>query len=78
MFWTPVMIWRAGFIKSHKKETVEYRSDQCLHSGKYPHIPAMLQGGVIIDLQTTEIESQVGKLLETTELLPDEELCCLL
>jgi hypothetical protein len=42
VFWTPVMIWPTGFIKVHKKETVEYRSDQALHSGKYPHIPARL------------------------------------
>ena len=42
VFWTPVMIWPTGFIKAHQKETVEYRSDQSLHSGKYPHIPAKI------------------------------------
>ena len=24
VFWTPVMIWPTGFIKVHKKETIEY------------------------------------------------------
>ena len=60
IFWTPVMVWPAGFVKSHKKETVEYRSDQCLHNGKVPHIAAKQQGGVIIDLGTSDIEKQVS------------------
>ncbi len=24
VFWTPVMVWPSGFVKSHKKETLEY------------------------------------------------------
>jgi hypothetical protein len=78
VFWTPVMIWPTGFIKQHKKETLEYRSDECLHSGKYPYIPVKLQGGVIVDLQTTAIESQVGQLLDVADLLKDEDLCQML
>jgi hypothetical protein len=27
VFWTPVMIWPAGFVKTHRKETMEYKSD---------------------------------------------------
>lgn len=27
IFWTPVMIWPTGFIKTHRKETMEYKSD---------------------------------------------------
>ncbi len=50
IFWTPVMVWPTGFIKQHKKETLEYRSDECLHNRKYPYIPVKLQGGVIVDL----------------------------
>ncbi len=72
------MVWPTGFMQSHKKETIEYRSDECLHNGKYPHIPAKLQGGVIVDLQTTAIEPQVSQLLDVKELLPDTDLCSLL
>jgi hypothetical protein len=50
VFWTPVMVWPTGFIKKHQKETLEYRSDECLHNGKYPYIPKKLRGGLIIDL----------------------------
>lgn len=42
IFWTPVMVWPSGFIKAHKKETVEYRSDECLHNGKVPYIPVKM------------------------------------
>jgi len=56
VFWTPVMIWPTGFVKVHKKETIEYRSDSTLHSGKYPYIPAKLKGGIIIDLKTSHVE----------------------
>lgn len=38
VFWTPVMIWPAGFVKVHKKETLEYRSDECLHNKKVPYL----------------------------------------
>ena len=55
IFWTPVMIWPAGFAKAHKKETVEYRSDECLHNGKMPYIAVGQTGGIIIDLATTDI-----------------------
>ena len=75
VFWTPVMIWPTGFAKSYKRETVEYRSDERLHNGKYPYITTKMQGGVIIDLQTTAIEAQVSQLLDTNELLSDSELC---
>jgi len=51
------MVWPAGFLKTHKKETVEYRSDECLHKGKVPHLPAGLHGGIIIDLATSDIEN---------------------
>ena len=56
VFWTPVMVWPTGFIQRHKKETKEYRSDECLHNGRAPYLSVKLQGGVIIDLQTTAIE----------------------
>ena len=57
VFWTPVMVWPAGFLKAHKKETIEYKSDSCLHNGKYPLISKNLVGGIIIDLHTTDVES---------------------
>ena len=57
IFWTPVMVWPAGFAKVHKKETIEYRSDECLNNGKTPYLSVDLQGGVIVDLATTDIES---------------------
>jgi hypothetical protein len=75
VFWTPVMVWPAGFVKPHKKETMEYRSDERLHNGKVPYIPVKLAGGVIIDLGTTDIEDQVSQLLETKELATDSVLC---
>jgi hypothetical protein len=78
VFWTPVMIWPSGFIRTHKKETIEYRSDECLHNGKVPYMPVRMQGGVIIDLRTTEIESQIAQLLETSELVDDVDLCSFL
>jgi hypothetical protein len=37
-----------------------------------------MQGGVIIDLRTTEIESQIAQLLETSELVDDVDLCSFL
>ena len=64
VFWTPVMIWPTGFVKTHKKQTIEYKSDSCLHNAKYPLIPANLVGGIIIDLPTTEVEGQVAQLLD--------------
>ena len=57
VFWTPVMVWPTGFLKAHKKETIEYKSDSCLHNGKYPLIDKKLVGSIIIDLQTTDVES---------------------
>ena len=42
VFWTPVMIWPSGFVKAHKKETLDYRSDQSLHNGKHPYLPVKL------------------------------------
>ena len=72
------MIWPSGFIKTHKKETIEYRSDQSLHSGKYPHIPAKLQGGIIIDLKTSDVEAQIRQLLEIDQLAKDTTLCAYL
>jgi hypothetical protein len=57
VFWTPVMVWPTGFAKAHKKQTIEYKSDSCLHNGKYPLIAQNLVGGIIIDLNTTEVES---------------------
>jgi hypothetical protein len=45
-----------------------------LHNGKLPYLAVSLQGGIIIDLATTEIEIQVSRLLEIRELTPDEEL----
>ena len=69
------MVWPTGFVKSHKKETVEYRSDELLHNGKVPYLPAKLQGGVIIDLGTSEIRTQVSQLLQIDELVPDYDLC---
>ena len=50
------MVWPTGFIQRHKKETKEYRSDECLHNGSSPYLSVKLQGGVIIDLRTTAIE----------------------
>ena len=38
VFWTPVMLWPSGFTKVHKKQTIEYKSDSCLHNAKYPLI----------------------------------------
>ncbi len=69
------MVWPAGFVKTHQKEILEYRSNDCLHNAKFPYIPVKLQGGVIIDLGTTEIEKQVSQLLETDELAGDADLC---
>ncbi len=75
VFWTPVMLWPAGFIKAHKKETIEYKSDSCLHNSKYPLINANLVGGIIIDLPTTEVEGQIVQLLDVSQRANDEELC---
>ena len=75
VFWTPVMLWPTGFIKTHKKETIEYKSDSCMHDGKYPLIASSLVGGIVIDLRTTEVESQVAQLLDVNERASDEELC---
>ena len=69
------MVWPTGFVKAHKKQTIEYKSDSCLHNGKYPLIARSLVGGIIIDLHTTEVESQVAQLLDVQELATDEELC---
>ena len=78
IFWTPVMIWPAGFAKQHKKETLNYRSDECLHNGKTPYLAVGLQGGVIIDLATAEIEKQIGGLLEIEDLETDPSLIAFL
>jgi hypothetical protein len=75
VFWTPVMVWPLGFVRPHKKQTVEYMSDSCLHNGKYPLIASNLVGGVIIDLQTTDVERQVAQLLDVNERNTDDELC---
>ena len=69
------MVWPTGFFKIHKKETIEYKSDSCLHNGKYPYLSVKLQGGVIIDLKTTGVEEQVASLLQVDERDPDSELC---
>ena len=75
VFWTPVMLWPAGFAKAHKKQTIEYKSDSCLHNGKYPLIASHLVGGIIIDLHTTDVESQVAELLDVKDRASDAELC---
>jgi hypothetical protein len=75
VFWTPVMVWPTGFLKAHKKQTIEYKSDSCLHNGKYPLIAPSLVGGIVIDLRTTDVESQVAQLLDVRERASDEELC---
>ena len=69
------MLWPTGFVKAHKKETIEYKSDSCLHNGKYPLIAPNLVGGVIINLQTTEVEDQIARLLDIKDRNSDEELC---
>lgn len=60
VFWTPVMVWPAGFLKSYKKQTMEYQSDGCLHNGKYPLVAGNLTGGIIINLPTTDVEKAVS------------------
>ena len=75
VFWTPVMLWPLGFVKPHKKQTIEYKSDSCLHNGKYPVIAPSLVGGIMIDLRTTDVESQVAQLLDVRERASDDELC---
>lgn len=72
------MVWPNGFVKSHRKETLEYRSDGSLHNGKTPYISVKVTGGVLLDLQTAAIESQISQLLDVEELLPDEALCSLI
>ena len=69
------MVWPTGFFKAHKKQTIEYKSDSCLHNGKKPYLPNTIQGGIIIDLKTTDIENQIAQLLEIDERVPDSELC---
>jgi hypothetical protein len=69
------MIWPTGFVKAHKKQTIEYKSDSCLHNAKYPVVTANLVGGIIIDLPTTEVESQIAQLLDVSERVNDEDLC---
>ena len=66
VFWTPVMIWPTGFVKAHKKQTIEYKSDSCLHNAKYPVVTANLVCGIIIDLPTTEVERQISQLLDVS------------
>ena len=46
-----------------------------MHDGKYPLIASSLVGGIVIDLRTTEVESQVAQLLDVNERASDEELC---
>ena len=74
IFWTPVMIWPGGFTKAHRKETIDYRSDGCLHNDNMPYVAVRMPGGVIIDLATTDVEAQVSQLVEIQELTPDQEL----
>ena len=72
------MIWPSGFVMRHKKQTVEYRSDESLHNKNYPYLSVKIQGGVIIDLQTSEIAPQISQLVDTNELLADGDLSRLL
>lgn len=74
VFWTPVMIWPLGFLRAHKKETIEYKSDSCLHNRRYPLV-TLKSGGIIIDLQITEVERQISELLDVNERNTDEQLC---
>ena len=74
IFWTPVMIWPTGFLKAHKKQTIEYQSDSRLHNGKYPLVAPRLVGGIVIDLPTTDVEKKVTELLEVGERASDDEL----
>ena len=39
-----------------------------------PYVAIRLPGGVIIDLATKEVETQVSQLVEISELVPDQEL----
>jgi len=57
IFWTPVMMWPSGFTRVHKRTVMQYRSDECLNSGKMPYIPHKLAGGIIIDLATAHVGS---------------------
>jgi hypothetical protein len=74
VFWTPVMVWPMGFLRAHKRQTIEYQSDSRLHNGKYPTIAPRLVGGIVIDLPTTDVERKVAELLEVGERASDEEL----
>lgn len=75
VFWTPVMLWPTGFLKTHKKQTIEYQSDSRLHNGKYPLIaPGLEGGGIVIDLPTNDVEKKVAELLEIDERANDDEL----
>ena len=51
------MVWPAGFMKQHKKDKLEYRSDQSLHKNFWPMLPTTLTGGVIIDFKDENIDS---------------------
>jgi len=46
-----------------------------MHNGKYPLIGRNLIGGIIIDLPTKEVESEVTQLLDIHQRKTDEELC---
>jgi len=74
VFWTPVMVWPTGFLRAHKRQTIEYQSDSRLHNGKYPLIAPRLVGGIVIDLPTTDVERKVAELLEVGERASDAEL----
>lgn len=68
------MIWPTGFTKFYQKETIQYRSDQCLHDRKLPYIAVKLVGGIIVDLSTTDVFRQVSKLLDIEKMEDDEQL----
>lgn len=68
------MLWPTGFLKTHKKQTIEYQSDSRLHNGKYPWIAPRLVGGIVIDLPTNDVEKKVAELLEIGERANDDEL----
>lgn len=75
IFWTPVMVWPVGFVKKHSKETKEYLSSDCLHIDRWPPLPQGLTGGIIINLETKDVEQQVSKLLQREALVADDVLC---
>ena len=55
--WTPVLVWPVGFSKIYAKKTLVYTSEDCLHQDRWPPIPAKLVGGIIFDLELTDVEA---------------------